>query len=294
MGRKVIQEDICESCKEASETVRHVLWSCPKAKEVWECSKMVAGWNEGANQTFQDLMWVLLSNGDAGEDKVAHVVTTTWAIWHNRNAVRYGGAWKSGKQISRWASDYLKEYRVAVAQTISGVSVSRQLISWSPPRNGHFKINVDGAVFSELKAIGVGVVIRDDRGRLEAALRRKISAPMGAVEAEVKAFEAGLLFAKDVRVWDVILDGDSLVVYNALCNFSPPPSSIASVVQGILDMCGNFRSVSFSHIRRQGNVPAHILAKNAYGIADYIAWIEEDPCCIMQALIHDVTSIPVE
>ena len=136
----------------------------------------------------------------------------------------------------------------------------RQVASWSPPQNGHFKINVDGAVFSAQKAVGVGLVIRDDKERLEAALCRKITAPMGAVEA--KAFEAGLLFAKDVGVRDVILEGDSLVVYNALCNISPLPSSIASVVQGILDKSGDFRSVRYSHIRRQGNVPAHILAKH--------------------------------
>jgi len=226
----------------------HVLWNCPKAKEVWECSKMVTGWNERANQTFQNLMWVLLLNGDAREDKVAHVVTTAWAIWYNRNEVKYGGVRKSGQQISSWASDYLWEYRVAVTQIAPGVLVPRQVISWSPPQNGHFKINVDGAVFSKLKAVGVAVVIRDDKGRLKAALCRKIIAPIGAVEAEAKAFEAGLLFAKDVGVWDVILEGDSLVVYNALCNISPPPSSIASVVQGILDMNGDFRSVRYSHI----------------------------------------------
>ena len=92
----------------------------------------------------------------------------------------------------------------------------------APPQNGHFKINVDGAVFSELKAVGVGVVIRDDKGRLEAALCRKITAPMGAIEAEAKAFEASLLFAKDVGVRDIILEGNSLVVYNALCNIFPP------------------------------------------------------------------------
>ncbi|KAL0011505.1 hypothetical protein SO802_006613 [Lithocarpus litseifolius] len=80
------------------------------------------------------------------------------------------------------------------------------------------------------KAVGVGVVIQDDEGRLEAALSKKIPTPMGAVEAEAKAFETSLLFAMDVRVRDVILEGDLLVVYNALCNNSPPPTSIAAVV----------------------------------------------------------------
>ena len=39
------------------------------------------------------------------------------------------------------------------------------------------------------------------------------------------------------------------------------------------------------------DIPAHTLAKHASSIADFVAWIEEDPCCIMQALIHDVPSI---
>ena len=81
LRRKVIQEDLCESCREAPEIVGHVLWSCPKAKEAWECSKLVTWWVEGANQTFQDLMWELLLNGDAGEDKVGQAVTTAWALW---------------------------------------------------------------------------------------------------------------------------------------------------------------------------------------------------------------------
>lgn len=41
--------------------------------------------------------------------------------------------------------------------------------------------------------------------------------PMGALEVEAKAFEAGLLFAKEVGIHDVVLEGDSLIIYNALC-----------------------------------------------------------------------------
>ena len=140
------------------------------------------------------------------------------------------------------------------------------------------------------KAAGVGVVIRDSEGRLEAALSRKIQLPLGAAEVEAKAVEVGLLFAKDVGVRDVVVEGDSTVVYNALCNCSRAPSTIATVTNGIQDIGKEFRSIEYSHVRRQGNVPAHILAKNASSINDYVAWIEEEPCCIMQALIHDVTS----
>ena len=55
-----------------------------------------------------------------------------------------------------------------------------------------YKTNVDGAVFSDLRAVGIGAIIRDEKGRVVAALSKKIHAPLGAVEAETKAFEMGL------------------------------------------------------------------------------------------------------
>lgn len=76
-------------------------------------------------------------------------------------------------------------------------------------------------------------------------LSKKIPAPLGAVEVEARAFEIGLLLARDVIVRDVILEGYSLVVYNALYHNFSPPSSIAAVVQGIQDIYGDFRSVGF-------------------------------------------------
>nr|POE64645.1 hypothetical protein CFP56_56244 [Quercus suber] len=111
-------------------------------------------------------MWNLLLNEDVGDDQVAQAVTIAWALWHNRNELRYGGEGKSGQHLTRWVADYLIEFRVAVAQNTPGVPVPRQ------------------------KAVGVGVVIRNDKGRLEVALCKKIAAPMGATEVEAKAKNA--------------------------------------------------------------------------------------------------------
>ena len=44
----------------------------------------------------------------------------------------------------------------------------------------------------------------------------------------------------------------------------------------VLDRCREFRNIEFSHVRRKGNVPAHLLANNASNVADFISWIEED------------------
>ena len=142
LKRKIIPEEVSEGCKEAPETVGHVLWECPRAREAWECSKMVIRPTDGANLSFQDIMWTMLLS-DVGDDHVALAATIAWALWHNRNETRYGGVQKSAQHLSRWASNYLLEYKAAVAQNNPATPLPQHGVAWSPPRGGHFKINVD-------------------------------------------------------------------------------------------------------------------------------------------------------
>ena len=78
------------------------------------------------------------------------------------------------------------------------------------------------------------------------------------------------------------------MLYNAFCGNTPPPSSVAAVVSGMKMMCGDLYCFDFSHTLRQSNRPAHLLAKHALCLVDFIAWMEENPCSIEQALNHDV------
>ena len=149
-------------------------------------------------------------------------------------------------------------------------------------------MNVDAATFKDLGSTGIRVVIRDSLGTVAAALCRKLDAPLGPLEAESKAFEAGIMFALCRGCSAVVLEGDSQVVVNALAGSSPSPSAVDSVNQGTLELCRGFTQFQFSHIKRQGNMPAHLVAKNAYSIVNDIVWVEEDPCFAKQALIHDV------
>ncbi|XP_023914729.2 uncharacterized protein LOC112026278 [Quercus suber] len=186
--------------------------------------------------------------------------------------------------------EYLAKYGAAIELTNVEKPVVEPPVTWTPPRNGWFKINVDGAIFSKQKNVGIGVLIRDEWGRVEAAMSKKIKAPLGSMEVEAKALEVGLMLARDVGLQEVALEGDSLSLISALYGTAPPPASVEPIVMGVWDLCREFRRIAFSHVRRQGNKPAHLLAKHASCVADYICWIEEEPCCIEQALIHDVMS----
>ena len=46
-----------------------------------------------------------------------------------------------------------------------------------------------------------------------------------------------------------------------------------------------------SHVRREGNKPAHILAHYAKGLDSYVTWVVGDPILIESALARDVLNL---
>ena len=86
-------------------------------------------------------------------------------------------------------------------------------------------------------------------------------------------------------------EGDSLEVCNVLLGLASPPSSVANVLSGFLNHVSIFRQWKVSHIKRQGNVPAHIPAQHAQHVGDYVAWLEECPSLIEHACAQDKFNI---
>lgn len=91
--------------------------------------------------------------------------------------MRNGGKWKSGRELVNWAAIYLDEYTEVVEATCKPAPMVEFQSSWSPPPANLFKVNVDGAVLSVQKAMGIGIIIRVGEGRVEATIGKKIFAP---------------------------------------------------------------------------------------------------------------------
>ncbi|XP_075665081.1 uncharacterized protein LOC142634682 [Castanea sativa] len=279
-----------EGCNQEDETAGHLFWTCPRAREMWQNSKWVFPVQSEHCSSFKELMWCLLMVDQPRFELVAKVGTCAWALWYNRNEVRLGGVRKAGHVLLRGAVQYVEEYYAVYELSPTPLIPAAHRKTWSPLLDHSYKVNVDGATFSDLGAVGIGVIVRDVSGQVVAALSSKLMAPLGAIETEAKALEAGLQFDRDVGIQDFILESDSLLLICSLAGLSSPPSSMASVVQGLLEISGEFRKVAFSHVCRQGNRPAHLLAKHAKGIVDFSTWLEEKPCFLEQALLHDVLS----
>ena len=103
--------DVCyEECKEDVESVGHLLWSCSRAKDVWQCTKLKFQFDPNRVNSFHDLLWQILLTESHEEKDVELVVTVAWALWFNRNEVRHGGRKKSPVDLFQWSRQYLQEF----------------------------------------------------------------------------------------------------------------------------------------------------------------------------------------
>ena len=65
-------------------------------------------------------------------------------------------------------------------------------------------------------------------------------------------------------------------------------TAIQNLVTGILHQAQGFKMFYFSRVKRQGNVPAHVLAQYAGKVEDYVTWLEECPSHIESVCAQDV------
>nr|XP_023928573.1 uncharacterized protein LOC112039899 [Quercus suber] len=222
---------------------------------------------------------------------IEKIIAVCWGIWKDRNEKRMGGSGKPGRVILKNALNLVDEYSSANFKSQEVRPGVGPMTIWHPPDPEQYKVNVDGAVFEHRKKAGIGVVIRDECGEVVAALSKVVNAPLGAVEIEAKAMEAGVLFARDVGIQEAVFEGDSLIICKALQGDGRAPSSIQNVLEGTLDLVSSFRSSTFSHVKRQGNVPAHLLAQYAKEVENYVVWLEECPSFLEHMCAHDISVV---
>ena len=279
-------DKIMDGCPEFLDTTAHMLQHCHRAKEVWkeiglDMDKIMDGYSE-----FLDLPWYARIVKQWPEEDVGLMVMTAWGIWTNRNEVRHGKSRKPASVLARWTKEYLENY--VMANHSPRPYKESVEATWQPPKPPWYEANMDGAIFSQQKETGIGVVIKDHHGAVVAALSKKLKALLGAIEVEAKAMEEAVNFTWDIGIRDCLFESDSLTVVNAMLHLTNPPSSIANIIAGSLSLPYKFRDVNFSHVVRSGNKAAHTLAQFARGVSDQNAWVEETPGCIEQLVSQDI------
>ena len=117
-------------------------------------------------------------------------------MWYNRNKTRLGSPRQSSQDIIMKARSILNDFHLAHFRYCNPSSTEEA--RWTPLEFPFYKVNMDAAIFKSTKSVGIGVIVWDHVGDVLAALSTQLLLPLGPLEAEAKAMDIAISFAKDI------------------------------------------------------------------------------------------------
>ena len=144
------------------------------------------------------------------------------------------------------------------------------------------------AVFKESSSAGIGVIIRDNRGKAIGALSMLIPLSNSVAVLEALACRRALLFAKEIGLRQVVFEGDSAMVIQAVTHGNAELAEYGHIVEDIRILAADFDFIQFSHVKRNCNVVADALAKKAKDSLNLAVCLKEVPEDIVPTLLFDI------
>jgi ribonuclease HI len=202
-----------------------------------------------------------------------------WSIWYRRNRLRLQQSVDNDLQLVQRARDSMSEFQEAQdrEQQLPQQPSSSATVKWNPPAQGRYKVNYDGAIFSDSNAAGIGVIIRNHQGEVMGSLSQRFPFPHSVEAVEASAARSAIQFARDLGFTKIDLEGDSKTVVEALILREPCTTMYGHIIEDTKQIAQSLQSVLFLHTNREGNVMAHLLAKRARQNKPFEAWLESVP-----------------
>jgi len=148
------------------------------------------------------------------------------------------------------------------------------------PPTGKLKCNWDAVLISGQKIIGVGVVVRDDQGRVVASLARAIPGIDHPTVAESWAAWLAVELYCVLGFQKVSFEGDSMILVSALNSEDHCWSAYGQLIEDTKIKLNSFSTKRLNHVPREANNVAHCLTKFALSQRSDNVWIEECPSFI--------------
>ncbi|XP_059436514.1 uncharacterized protein LOC132169501 [Corylus avellana] len=285
----------CFLCSQETETILHVLWECPAARDVWGvCDRKIQKMGS-LGPDFREIM-VKLSER-CSSDEMGLIATIAQCIWKRRNNVLHGGMFIHPNRLIHEAKEAHEMFLEANQKQDSLNEILREpgvdAEVWRCPPPGFYKINWDVGMDERSNRLGVGVLIRDSFGEIIAARSLTIQTKQPPVIAEAMGAVYAAEFGRDTGVQDVILEGDSLIVVKALQAEIEDLSPYGHLIDEARMLLRHFRTAQVRHVKRNSNKAAHGLAKEAVRKCIDNIWMEEMPPCISDILAIERTALVI-
>ncbi|XP_042974783.1 uncharacterized protein LOC122306422 [Carya illinoinensis] len=279
--RKIREENLCPICHPQEETLSHALWSCGVARDVWgQASRHIQ--KTTTNDPCFNVVWSQMRER-LFQPEMEEAGMIKRLLWTRRNDFVHGKAFRHPNSIIQKTEGDLRCFKKAQTKTYVGITRgSTPCEKWKKPSEGKYKLNWDAAIDVSRDLVGIGGIIRDCNGEVLATLRAKRKMILSPFAAEAYALMVAMLFSNEAGILKLMLKGDSLQVVQKLQKLVEDWSIGGLIVEDTRKVLKSFISWSVCHTKRDANMIAHKLAKDAL-LSDYDLYdLEEIPNCIKQ------------
>ncbi|XP_010696345.1 uncharacterized protein LOC104908875 [Beta vulgaris subsp. vulgaris] len=245
------------------------------AKAIWQVSPFVTLLNTAPIVSFADLFEWFVEH--LSYDELRIFCSLTWAAWYCRNKFIFE---QQSVDVQVMACHFVKlthDYGLYAKKVFMASNrVCTAAAKWNKPPVGLLKANFD-AHMGPNGEVGLGVVVRDSNGKMVLGGVRRRAANWDVSTAEAMAGLFAVELVHRFGYTRVVMEGDSLVVISGLKNKPVGGSPIFHVFNDISRVCLNFSEISFSHVKRAGNVVAHLLARWECVANSEVVWLDFFP-----------------
>jgi ribonuclease HI len=280
----------CPICSSGPEDIAHLLFRCPKAKEVWESLGLANSVDDAilADRAGSAILEHILckeeqnfQNFDLGLKEV--MMVTCWYLW-----------WLRRRRTHDEETPPVNRCRLSILSITSNAKSANSKLNpltatWVKPMPRWMKVNVDASFHVDSGTGSVAAVLRDYQGRFVAAATRFLPYVGSASMAEALALKEGLGLATRKGCNAVIAESDSLENIEALNGVAVWWTGSAAIFADCIDLALSIGEVSYVHCPREANKTAHELAKVCHIDKDSCNWDDDPPSFLLCKLIEDVT-----
>ncbi|XP_060964803.1 uncharacterized protein LOC133033794 [Cannabis sativa] len=227
-----------------------------------------------------------------------------WVIWTDRNKFIHGKKSKDGYAFTNYMNNYNKaNNNQSLTTALSSPTAATSLhtaatpintaatntrpiegVSWKPPLPHKLKLNVDAAVNTAGKVLGIGAIVRNHDGQVIAALSKPVQECFRSDEMEAKTLFHALNWIIQLSLKIDYVEADALRFSSAINNASLDLSSFSDLILDVRCLLLFFPGIVVSHVRRNANQAAHGLAKYALGLDVDTCWRGE---FLLSVIVND-------
>ena len=141
-----------------------------------------------------------------------------------------------------------------------------------PPKHGFLKCNFDAAIAKQNQRIGLGYIIRNEKGELIEATNGHKTGSDNKLEVKALSCREALLWIKDKGLANIIFESDSQLLVRAINTPIFYSSTMSLILQECIYLLNNLNGCAITFANRSTNQAAHELAKVVVSLSDLGEW----------------------